>query len=110
VKEQISAFLEKARSSLLAAQALIFERTDNVAKSHRGVQRELVRLTKDDPCFDPELRAFLGRAYDLKAIADYQTGPGLEVSVERAQLAIATARRFIEVIATLLGTEPDRSR
>jgi uncharacterized protein (UPF0332 family) len=135
VKEQSSAFLEKARSSLgkaqelldvlqwpedagraaylaglHAAQALIFERTDNIAKSHRGVQRELGRLTKDDPRFDLELRAFLGRTYDLKAIADYQTGPGSEVSVEQARLAIVTARRFIEVIATLLRAEPDRSR
>ena len=39
----------------------------------RGVQRELARLTKDEPGFDIELRAFLGRAYNLKAIADYET-------------------------------------
>jgi uncharacterized protein (UPF0332 family) len=88
---------------LHAAQAPIFERTDNIAKSHRAVQRELSRLTKDDLRFDLELRAFLGRTYDLKAIADYQTGPGSEVSVEQAQLAIAVARRFIGVIETLLG-------
>jgi uncharacterized protein (UPF0332 family) len=135
VKEQTSAFLEKARSSLgkaqdlldvlhwpedagraaylaglHAAQALIFERTDKTAKSHRGVQRELGRLTKDDPRFDLELRAFLGRTYDLKAIADYETGPGSGVSVERAEQAITTARRFIEVIVTALETELGPSR
>jgi uncharacterized protein (UPF0332 family) len=97
-------------AGLHAAQTLIFERTDKIAKSHRGVQRELGRLTKDDPRFDLELRAFLGRTYDLKAIADYQTGPGSEVSIEQAQQAITTAGRFIEVIATLLGAEPNRSR
>ncbi|MFZ0694784.1 MAG: HEPN domain-containing protein, partial [Alphaproteobacteria bacterium] len=32
-----------------AAQALIFERVGKVFKSHRGVQTEFLRLTKDDP-------------------------------------------------------------
>jgi len=92
VKEQSSAFLEKARSFLTeaqdlldahhlpdeaggaayladlhGAQALIFEHAGNIIKRHRGVQRELGRLAKDDPRFDHELRALLGRAYDLKA-------------------------------------------
>jgi uncharacterized protein (UPF0332 family) len=77
--------------------------------SHRGVQRELALLTKDDPRFDRELRAFLGRTYDLKAIADYLTGPGADVSVEQAEQTIATAGRFIDTIASALETEPDRS-
>jgi len=59
-----------------SAQALISERTGRAAKSHRGVHSELYRLTKDDPRLDAELRAFVGRAYNLKAIADYETGPG----------------------------------
>ncbi len=63
-------------AGLHAAQALIFESTGKVVKSHRGVHRELGRLTKHEPRFDTELRAFLGRAYNLKAIADYETGPG----------------------------------
>jgi hypothetical protein len=41
------------------------------------------------------LRAFLGRTYNLKAIADYETGPASEVTVEQAQQAIQTARRFV---------------
>jgi uncharacterized protein (UPF0332 family) len=135
VREQSSAFLEKARSSvgkaqdlldvlhwpedagrpaylagLHAAQALIFERTGNIAKSHRGVQHEFGRLTKDDPKFDVDLRTFLGRTYDFKAIADYLTGSDSQISIEQAQQAIATARRFIETIAVSLGAEPDRSR
>jgi hypothetical protein len=67
-------------------------------------------LPKDDPHFDDELRAFLGGTYGLKAIADYQTGPGSQVSVEQAQQAIATSRRFIEIVAILIGAEPNRSR
>jgi uncharacterized protein (UPF0332 family) len=89
-------------TGLHAAQSLIFERTGNVMKRHRGVQRELGRLTKDDPRFDIDLRAFLGRTYNLKAIADYETGPGSEVTSEQAQQAIETATRFIACIETLL--------
>jgi uncharacterized protein (UPF0332 family) len=135
VKEQSSAFLEKARSflgkaqdllevmqwpddagraaylaGLHASKALIFERTDIVVTNHRGVQRELGRLTKDDPRFDRDLRAFLGRTYDLKAIADYEAGPGSGVSVEQAEQAITNARRLIEVIATVLEADPNHSR
>jgi uncharacterized protein (UPF0332 family) len=97
-------------AGLHAGKALIFERTDLVVTNHRGVQRELGRLTKDDPRFDRDLRAFLGRTYDLKAIADYEAGPGSGVSVEQAEQAITNARRLIEVIATVLEAEPDPSR
>ena len=75
------------------------------------MQRELGRLTRDDPRFDRELRAFLGRTYDLKAIADYETDPGSEVSVEQAQQATATAQRFVDVVgAVLQEPEPQRSQ
>ena len=67
-------------AGLHAAQALIVERTGDVMKRHRGVQGELARLTKDTPEFDPKLRIFLGRTYDLKAIADYETDPDCQVS------------------------------
>jgi uncharacterized protein (UPF0332 family) len=62
-----------------AAQAFLFESTGKVFKSHRGVQKEFLRLTKDDPRFDLEFRAFLGRAYNLKTIADYRTVPASQV-------------------------------
>jgi uncharacterized protein (UPF0332 family) len=92
VKPETAAFLGKAREALAkadgmldrwpdeagreaylaglhAAQALIVESTGTLVKSHKGVQRELGRLTKDDPRVDTELRAFLGRTYNLKAMA-----------------------------------------
>jgi uncharacterized protein (UPF0332 family) len=86
-----------------SAQALISERTGRVAKTHRGVHSELYRLTKDDPRLDAELRAFVGRAYNLKAIADYETGPGSEVSPELATEAVETSKRFVDCIAGLIG-------
>lgn len=85
-----------------AAQALIFETNDRVLKTHTGVRTEFARLVKDDPSIDSELRAFLGLAYQLKAIADYEAGPGSHVSPETARNALQTARRFVEYVASLL--------
>lgn len=84
MKPETAAFLDKARECLAkadgmlanwpdeagraaylaglhGAEALIVERTGKVAKTPRGVQRELGRLTKDEPRFGAELRGFLGR-------------------------------------------------
>lgn len=70
-------------------------------KTHTGVQTEFLRLTKDDPRVDHTLRLFLSRTYNLKAIADYETGPGSEVSAERAAEAVATGKRFVAHFAGL---------
>jgi uncharacterized protein (UPF0332 family) len=123
VKEQTSAFLEKSRELLdqadailsinlhepaartaylagfHAAQALLFETSGRIFKSHSGVNGEFSRLVKDDPRVDDHIRAFLGRAYDLKAIADYETGADSHISAERAREAIEAAHRFVECIA-----------
>ncbi|HTV30942.1 MAG TPA: HEPN domain-containing protein [Xanthobacteraceae bacterium] len=90
-------------AGVAAAQAFISERTGRTVRSHGGVQAELQRLTKDGPLLDLELRAFLGRTYRLKEIADYESGPGSEVSPERAAEAIATAKRFVAKMAELIG-------
>ena len=127
MKPEAAAFLDKAREFLVkaesmfandwpdeagraaylagmhAAQALIVERTGKIVKRHRGVHSEFARLAKDEPRFDIELRAFLGRAYNLKAIADYETGPNAQVSAESARAAIQTARRFVECITAVLA-------
>jgi uncharacterized protein (UPF0332 family) len=126
VKPETAAFLEKARelfgkaqgmldnhwpdeagraaylAGLHAARAFIFESTGEITKSHRRTQAEFGRLTKDDARFDLELRAFLGRTFNLKALADYETGPGSHVSPERAHEAIQTAQRFLETVESFL--------
>lgn len=73
-------------------------------KSHGGVSSQLHRLIRDDTRVDGELRAFLGRTYQLKAIADYETGPGSDVSPELATQAIASAKLFLEKIRELIET------
>ncbi len=87
-----------------AAQALISERTGRAVKTHGGVNAEFQRLVRNDARIDQELRAFLGFAYNLKAIADYETGPGSEVPPALAAEAIETAKRFVAKMAELVET------
>jgi uncharacterized protein (UPF0332 family) len=93
-------------ASFHAAQAVIFERIGKVVKTHRGVQSEFLRLTKDDPHVTPEERIFLSRAYNFKAIADYDTGLGRALSAEDAILALERGRGFVDTVRRVL-TPPD---
>jgi uncharacterized protein (UPF0332 family) len=86
-----------------AAEPLISERTGKVAHTHDGVNSQFNLLTRGDTRVDIELRAFLGRSYNLKAIADYETGPGSVVTPERVETALSTAIRFVDVVTELLN-------
>ena len=99
---------DAGRSAYLAAfhtsQALIFERTGKAAKTHQGVQSELHRLAFNEPRIDKAFPPFLTQAYNLKAVADYETGANSDIPPERSASAIETASRFLECIAELLST------
>ena len=49
-----------------AAQAFIFEQTGKTPKTHSGVHREFLRLSRDDARIAPDLRIFLSQSYNLK--------------------------------------------
>jgi hypothetical protein len=70
-----------------AAQALLFDTTGKAFKSHRGVQKDFLHL---------------------KAIADYETGPGSEISPDRAALAVRAGKEFVSHIAALLSGASSR--
>jgi hypothetical protein len=58
---------------------------------------------------DTDLRAFLGRTYELKAIADYGIDPASKVSKEMAAAAIVTSKRFVAKMVELIeDPAPDR--
>ncbi|MCU0735024.1 MAG: HEPN domain-containing protein [Methylotetracoccus sp.] len=86
-----------------AAQAFIFESTGRAAKTHQGVQREYYRLAQAEPRIDKAFAPFLGQAYNLKAVADYETGPDSEIPPEKSAGALETATRFVDLIARLLA-------
>jgi uncharacterized protein (UPF0332 family) len=92
-----------------AAQALIFEKRARSPKSHSGVQAQFALIVKDEASITRDLRAFLGRAYNLKAIADYETGPNAKVTAAQATAALNAARRFVEVVAELIEDAPGSS-
>lgn len=91
-------------SAYHAAEALILERTGKVAKTHRGVRSEFVRLTRNDQRVDRTLFEFLAQAYELKAIADYGTGSEATITGDAAKSAIVTAKRFLTFVTELLNT------
>jgi uncharacterized protein (UPF0332 family) len=87
-----------------AAHALVFEQTQKISKSHNGLHAEFSRLTKDDKRINSNLRSFLSRSYNLKAIADYKTGFDSDISSERATQAVETAKLFVDHLTILIST------
>jgi hypothetical protein len=51
---------------------------------------------------DDKLRAFLGRVYNLKVLADYETGAGSKISAVQAADAIEAGRSFIATLEKLI--------
>jgi uncharacterized protein (UPF0332 family) len=84
-----------------AAQAFIFENVGVVAKTHSGVRSWFAELVRSNPDFDIALRPFLGRAYNMKTIVDYETGSAI-VSRSETEAMLATARRFVDNVAALI--------
>jgi uncharacterized protein (UPF0332 family) len=92
-----------------AAQALIFERTGKVAKTHAGVHTEFNRLAMEESEIDSKLRRILPQTYNLKAVADYETGPDSVIPSDRATAAVESAERFVDCISNILRSEPSRN-
>lgn len=78
-----------------AAQALIFERTDKVAKTHKGVDREFHKLAKAEPALPAGFAVQLTKAYNYKEHADYSTDFPQSITQTLAAAAITTAERFV---------------
>jgi uncharacterized protein (UPF0332 family) len=85
-----------------AAQALIFERSGKVPKTHHGVHAQFSRLANNDRRIGVELPRFLSQAYDFKTVADYEIGPDATIPLAEAICAIEAAQRFIDRIVELL--------
>ena len=89
-----------------AAQALIFERTDKIAKTHKGVQTLFHQLIKQEPVSGRRLAGDLAASYHYKEAADYETGTAGAISSADAAEAIRTAEHFLAVISTVLDAAP----
>ena len=89
-----------------AAQALIFERSNKVAKSHKGVDKEFHRLALAEPTFTFGLAATLSAAYHFKQVADYEAGPVGAVTVADGGDAIAAAELFVMSVRRAIAPLP----
>ena len=74
-----------------AAQAVIRARTGRTAKTHRGVHRILSQLGRNEPPL-AALALFLSQAYNMKAVANYELGPG-QACRSNAHAMRSTGRR-----------------
>ncbi|MEO5360039.1 MAG: HEPN domain-containing protein [Nitrospirota bacterium] len=98
--QEAARFLEKAWLLLSHADTMLSVGLNDDAG--RTAYVKFMRLTKDEPRVPANLRVFLYQAYNLKSIADYETGPGSEISLERAIDAVKTANYFVEYITSLI--------
>lgn len=85
-----------------AAQPVILARMGRTAKTHRGVHRLLSRIALGELQL-AALALFLSQTYNLKAVADYELGPGAEVPLDRASEAIERAAQLIAQVGVLLA-------
>ncbi len=84
-----------------AAQALIYERTGRVSKTHRGVRAQFSLLTRDEPQISHDHVVFLAHGYEIKSWADY--GSGRRLFHSSPSEALEAAGRFIEAVQSLLA-------
>ena len=105
---QVGLSNDAGRGAYLAAfhavQAYIFECTGKAAKTHQGAQSLFHKMTLENPAMDKNFPAFLTQAYNLKAVADYETGPDSEIPPERSAAAIENASRLLDHLAQCLET------
>lgn len=58
---------------------------------------------------DRNQRAFLARSYELKSLADYETGYEHSLSDDQAAKAIMQAGEFVSAVARLIEAPPGGS-
>ena len=86
-----------------AAEGYIFERTERVAKTHRGLRTLFSEIAKSDPGIPTDFPGFLAETYELKSISDYGNDPAEIISAEKAAAAIKGAERFVITIEKLIS-------
>jgi uncharacterized protein (UPF0332 family) len=92
-----------------AALAFIAAKSDKAPKTHSSTRSEFARLAREEPRIDRLFTTFLAESYKLKTIADYGVELKDVVSLAEAEEAIATAERFVALIAELIGNEKRES-
>lgn len=95
---------ESYTAVLQAARAIILERTDRVAKTHRGTRTEIGRLAREDSRIDQTMAEYLAVGFDLRAHYDYGDGAPQEVTRQSAEAFVREAGRLIDHAHAYLST------
>ena len=90
-----------------SAQALIFERTDRLPKTHKGTRAQFHRLARNDVHLGSRLSAMLTSSYELKNVADYEIGIDATITAEEASEAITDAELFVARVRFVLAPDHD---
>lgn len=90
-----------------SAQALIFERTDQMSKTHKGVRSLFHKVALSEPTINPQLPRDLTNTYRFKQAADYETGSAATVTMQEGANAIGKAETFVTLIRNLLSAPLD---
>ena len=88
-----------------ADQALVFERTGKVAKTHKGVRAQFHRLARMERRLAPGLSVDLTAAYHFKEAADYESGGLNTISSDDAIEALQAADHFVASIRNALVSD-----
>jgi uncharacterized protein (UPF0332 family) len=88
-----------------AAQAIIFERTGKVAKTHKGVSAKFSQIAAAEFPRGSGLPASLSAAYHFKEVADYEIGSITTVTPSDARKARDSAICFVNLVARQLADE-----
>lgn len=86
-----------------AAQALIFEHTLSISRTHKGVAIHFHKLVRAEPLLDRRLPQDLSFAYRFKEAADYQTTTVAPITELDAQDALHTADGLVTAIRGYLS-------
>ena len=81
---------------------MIVEHNGKESKTLAGVLRQFCRLSQHEPTTPQQMRDFILRADDFKAIADYATLPPPCISLARVASAIQTAEQFVATVMARL--------
>ena len=97
---------DAARTAYIAcfhlAQAVVFERSGKIAKTHKGVHAAFYLQTSEDTAVDKDLRSFLARSYRYKYADDYAVGIEEETTLSTATRAVDIASSFFAHFTKLL--------
>ena len=88
-------------ASLIAARALIYERTGKTSKTHKGVKVVMHRMVREGLPIDRGLLVALEYGFELKNVADY--GESEHISISEAERALQLAADFIVRIEKLIS-------